>query len=160
MGAVPQGICDPSFFRRNQIEVQISHIDGVKFSVKARSHAITCDQPHENGGADVGMTPPELLLASLGACAAYYATEHLRTRRFATAGVAVSVAAEKLKGPARLGNFRIRIESPVRLTTEQREGLMRSVEHCLIKNTLLNSPEIKVELNVELETQSLADADV
>jgi len=31
--------------------------------------------------------------------------------------------------PERLGNFRIRVNCPVFLTAEQREGLMRSVEH-------------------------------
>lgn len=140
------------------MEVQIHQLDGTRFSVKARSHTVTCDQPQENGGTDAGMTPPEFLLASLGTCAAYYAAEYLPTRRLATGGVAVSVAAEKLKGPARLGNFRIRVDSPLRLTAEQSHGLMRSVEHCLIKNTLLNPPEIDFELNVEVETESLAAA--
>ncbi|HUK09096.1 MAG TPA: OsmC family protein [Stellaceae bacterium] len=138
------------------MKVQIQQIDAVRFSVNARTHTIICDQPLENAGTDAGMTPPELLLASLGTCAAYYAAEYLRTRRLATAGVAVSVAAEKLKGPARLGNFRIRVDTPVSLTTEQKEGLMRSVEHCLIKNTLLNPPEINLELNVELGAETLA----
>jgi len=138
------------------MKVQIQQIDAVRFSVNARTHTIICDQPLENAGTDAGMTPPELLLASLGTCAAYYAAEYLRTRRLATAGIAVSVAAEKLKGPARLGNFRIRVDTPVSLTTEQKEGLMRSVEHCLIKNTLLNPPEINLELNVELGAETLA----
>ena len=130
------------------MEVQITQVEGVKFSVQARTHTIICDQPQDNGGADTGMTPPELLLASLGACAAFYAAEYLRTRNLANSGVSVSIAAEKLKGPARLGNFRIRVDSPVCLTPEQREGLMRSVEHCLVKNTLLNPPQIEVSLEV------------
>lgn len=128
------------------MEVQINQVDGVKFSVQARTHTIICDQPHENGGTDAGMTPPEFLLASLGACAAFYAAEYLRTRNIANDGVSVSVIAEKLKGPARIGNFRICVNSPVCLTPEQREGLMRSVEHCLVKNTLLNPPQIEVSL--------------
>ena len=130
------------------MEVHITQVDGVKFSIQARTHTITCDQPQENGGTDAGMTPPEFLLASLGACAAFYAVEYLRTRNLASSGVSVSVAAEKLKGPARLGNFRIRVDSPVCLTTEQREGLMRSVEGCLVKKTLLNPPQIEVSLKV------------
>lgn len=137
------------------MEVQIDQIDGVKFSINARTHTIICDQPQENGGTDSGMTPPEFLLASLGTCAAYYAAEYLRTRGLASDGIAVSVTAEKLKGPARLGNFRIRVVCPVPLRTEQKEGLMRSIEHCLIKNTLLNPPEI----SVQLENRSLAAAE-
>jgi uncharacterized OsmC-like protein len=130
------------------MEVLIHQVEGVKFSVQAWTHTVTCDQPPENGGTDAGMTPPEFLLASLGACAAFYAAEYLRTRNLAQSGVEVSVQAEKLKTPARLGNFRIRVESPISLTAEQREGLVRSVEHCLVKNTLLNPPQIEVSLEV------------
>jgi uncharacterized OsmC-like protein len=52
------------------MEVKITHLDQVKFSIQSRSHTILCDQPAENGGEDFGMTPPELLLASSGSCAA------------------------------------------------------------------------------------------
>ena len=100
---------------------------------------------NQNGG-DAGMTPPEFLLASLGTSAAFYAAEFLRTRNLATSGILVSVEAEKPKGPARLGNFRIRVGSPIGLTPDRREGLMRSVEHCLVKNTLLNPTQIEVSL--------------
>jgi len=130
------------------MEVQINQVEGVKFTVQARNHTITCDQPQENGGTDAGMTPPEFLLASLGACAAFYAAEYLRTRNLANGGISVSVSAEKFKSPARIDNFRIRVGSPISLTSEQRDGLMRSVEHCLVKNTLLHPPQIEVSLEV------------
>jgi len=129
-----------------QMEVTIKHLDRVKFSIQSRSHTIVCDQPADNGGDDAGMTPPELLLASLGSCAAFYAAQYLRTRNLADTGVEVSVTAEKFKSPARLGDFHIRVVCPVALTEEQTEGLMRSVHHCLIHNTLLSPPDIKIEL--------------
>ncbi|MGA8672830.1 MAG: OsmC family protein, partial [Terracidiphilus sp.] len=106
------------------MEVTITHLDKVRFAIHSRSHSIICDQPAENGGEDSGMTPPELLLASLGSCAAFYAVQYLKTRNLAETGVNVSVEAEKLKSPSRLGNFQIHVDSPVYLTTEQREGLM------------------------------------
>jgi uncharacterized OsmC-like protein len=128
------------------MEVKITHLDQVKFAIQSRSHSIVCDQPADNGGEDSGMTPPELLLASLGSCAAFYAVQYLKTRNLAESGVEVSVTAEKLKSPARLGNFQIHVTCPVSLTEEQTEGLMRSVHHCLIHNTLLSPPEIAIEL--------------
>ena len=128
------------------MEVKVCQIEGVKFDVQARSHRIACDQPVENGGTDCGMTPPEFLLASLGSCAAFYAAEYLRTRNLAKSGLEVSVTAEKLLKPARLGNFRVLVTSPVALTAEQNEGMMRSVHHCLVHNTLLSLPEINIEI--------------
>jgi uncharacterized OsmC-like protein len=128
------------------MEVTIKHLDRVRFAIHSSSHTILCDQPADNGGEDSGMTPPELLLASLGSCAAYYAVQYLKTRRLAESGVEVRVTAEKLKQPARMGNFRVHVSCPVPLTEEQTEGLMRSVHHCLVHNTLLTPPEIEIEL--------------
>ncbi len=130
------------------MEVKISHLEGVKFAIQARSHVIVCDQPADNGGADTGMTPPELLLSSLGSCAAFYAVQYLKTHNLAQTGVEVSVTAEKLSQPARLGNFHVQVVSPVPLTAEQTEGMMRAVHHCLIHKTLMSMPEVQIELAI------------
>lgn len=130
------------------MEVKVSHLGQVKFNIQSRSHSILCDQPAENGGEDSGMTPPELMLASLGSCAAFYAVQYLKTRNLAESGVEVSVTADKLKQPARLGNFNIHVSCPVPLTEEQTTALMRSVHSCLIHNTLLAPPEIKIEIAI------------
>jgi putative redox protein len=130
------------------MKVTVRHLNQTKFAVISRSHQIICDQPDENGGKDEGMTPPELLLASLGSCAAFYATQYLRARSMDEHGVAVSVSAEKLRQPARLGNFRIQVGCPLELTQEQRIGLERSVHHCLVHNTLLTPPQIAIEFEI------------
>ncbi len=130
------------------MELKVTHLDGVKFAVQARSHTIISDQPQDNGGHDAGMTPPELLLASLGSCAAFYAVQYLKTRKLAENGVEVTVSAEKLKQPGRLGNFRIHVVCPVELTEEQSEALIRSVHHCTIHNTLLSAPKIEIDLAI------------
>lgn len=136
------------------VEIKVAHLGGVKFAIHARSHTVLCDQPEENGGADSAMTPPELLLASLGSCAAFYAVQYLKTRKLAETGIEVQVTAEKLKQPGRLGNFRIHVDCPTELTPEQTEGLMRSVQHCTIHNTLLMPPKIDVELTCAAHTHA------
>jgi putative redox protein len=130
------------------MEVKVSHLENVKFAIKARSHTIICDQPTENSGSDAGMTPPELMLASLGSCAAFYAAQFLKTRNLAENGLEVSVTAEKLLQPARLSNFHVSVACATPLTPQQSEGMMRSVHHCLIHNTLLSPPQIGIEIAV------------
>lgn len=130
------------------MEVKVTLLNQVKFRIQARNHTVLCDQPVDNGGEDAAMTPPELMLASLGSCAAFYAVQYLMTRGLAPEGIAVSVTAEKLKQPARLGDFRIHVSYPNQLTEEQKTGLMRSVHHCLIHNTLLSPPQIEIDLAV------------
>jgi putative redox protein len=128
------------------MEVKVSYLDNVKFAIHARSHTIVCDQPAENSGTDTGLTPPELMLASLGSCAAYYAVEFLKCRKLNRTGLEVTVTAEKLLQPARLSSFHVNVECPTQLSTQQSEGLMRSVHHCLIHNTLLSPPQIKIDI--------------
>jgi putative redox protein len=134
------------------MQVSVVHLGAVQFEIKARQHAIACDQPAENGGYDEGMTPPELLLASLGSCAAFYASQYLRKHKLATEGTRVRVFAEKLKNPARMDNFRIEIESPLELSAQHRAGVEEAVHHCLIHNTLLHPPQIGIEIKEPVAT--------
>lgn len=131
------------------LEMKITYLDGVRFQVAARGHEIASDQPAENGGTDSGMTPPELLLASLGSCAAYYAVEYLRARNIPSAGLAVSVTAEKAQKPARLSSFRIGLTVPGLDDQRHREGILRAAKNCLIHNTLANAATIEIELETK-----------
>jgi putative redox protein len=127
------------------MEVIIEHLGAVQFEIKARGHSIVTDQPRENGGFDEGMTPPELLLASLGSCAAFYAAQYLRKEKLATEGTRVRVTAEKEKNPARLDRFHIKVELPLQLDDDHRAGVEDAVHRCLIHNTLQHPPQIEFE---------------
>ncbi len=131
------------------MEITVRHLNKVQFEIESRSHRIVCDQPEDNGGNDTGMTPPELMLASLGSCAAFYAAQYLHARGLDEHSVTVSVTAEKLRQPARLGNFKVNVRCALDLTPEQQQGMTRSVHLCLIHNTLLNPPSISIELELE-----------
>src|SRR5437763_13330686 len=109
------------------MEVRVEHLSGQQFEAIARGHRIISDQPPEIGGADAGMTPPELLLASLGACAGYYAAEYLRARSLAVAGLAIHVSAEKAVQPPRLASFRVEVDAPGAQDDKSRDGVLRAV---------------------------------
>jgi len=129
------------------MEIEIKHQGGVKFEAEARGHKIICDQPVSNGGQDAGMTPPELLLAALGTCAAFYGVQYLKTRSLSTDGIEVSVSAEKASQPARLGSFRIEVTA-ADLDAAHTAGLERAVKTCLIHNTLLHAPTIDLGIRI------------
>jgi putative redox protein len=128
------------------MEVQVEHLGNVQFEITAREHKILCDQPLDKGGDDEGMTPPELMLASLASCAAFYAAAYLKKQGLATEGTRVRLTAEKVFGPARLDNFKIEIDVPVDLSEQDRMGVDQAVHHCLIHNTLLSPPTIGIEV--------------
>lgn len=129
------------------MEVTVEHLGSVQFEIHARNHSIISDQSVNDGGFDEGMTPPELLLASLGSCAGFYAAQYLRKNKLVSEGTRVRVTCDKVKDPlARMTNFVIEVDAPVELSVKQRKGVEEAVEHCLVHNTLLQSPKIRLKV--------------
>ena len=128
------------------VEVTVQHLGSVQFEVKARGHVVISDQPAENSGFDEGMTPPELMLASLGSCAGFYAVDYFKRQKLAVEGTRVRVSCEKEKNPARLDHFRIEVDVPAGLSEEHRKGVEEAVHRCLIHNTLTHLPSIALEV--------------
>ncbi len=128
------------------IETTVKYLNGFQFEVEARGHRLLCDQPREAGGDDTGITPPEFMLASLAACAGYYAVQYLKFRSLPTDGLTVRVEAEKAQQPARIGSFRILLDAPAITDPRHVEGLYRAAEKCLIHKTLLHAPSVAIEV--------------
>lgn len=129
------------------MDLRVIYKDGVRFEAETRGHRIEIDQPITGGGQDRGMTPPELLLASLGSCAAYYAVEYLKARNLPVQGVEVKIHAEKAAGPARLSSFLIEVLVPEVHEERHIEGVKAAVKKCLIHNTLLHTPWIEIAVH-------------
>lgn len=127
------------------MELKIRYMGGHKFEASTRGHAIISDQPFENDGADSGMTPPELFLASLGTCAGYYASEYLRVRRLAHSDLEIRVSGSKGDHPARFTSITVEVLAPS-LNDRHQHGLRRAVESCLIHNTLLRPPLVSIQI--------------
>lgn len=144
------------------MEIVVNHMGAVQFEIKAGKNTIISDQPEDSGGFDEGMTPPELLLASLGSCAAYYAVDYLK-RNNLLAGVRVRVTADKIKptltpgslkpAGARIDNFKIEVLVGRELDDKQRQGVDEAVHRCLIHNTLMTPPKIETEIRSQVATQ-------
>ena len=91
------------------------------------------------------MTPPELFLSALGACAAYYAEEYVRARGLPDEDLEIRIASEQGGRPARISGLRIDVIAPG-LNQHHRDGILRAVDACLLKNTLVEPPHIAVRV--------------
>ena len=125
------------------MEISVRNLGATRFEMTARGHQVLSDQPLDNNGTDSAMTPPELFLSALGACAAYYAEEYLRARSLPDEDLVIRVAGEKGDKPARLVSLRIEVIAPG-LTQRHRDGLHRAVDACLLKHTLNKPPQMEV----------------
>jgi putative redox protein len=128
------------------MEIRVKNLNNTKFAAAVRGHEVICDQPPAMGGNDDGPTPPEFFLISLGTCAGYYASQYLNNHGISPENLEISVSAEKLTAPARLGNFHVDVHAPG-LPAGQEAGLLRAVNACLIKNTLAQPHAIETTLH-------------
>jgi len=118
---------------------------GVAFTIRIRGHELLTDLPQEKGGQDLGPTPPELLLASLASCSGIFAKMFADREGIAADGIEVTVEAETLSAPTRLGNFRVRVTIPG-LPEGKRAKAKAFVESCLVGQTLKVANSIDLEL--------------
>lgn len=128
--------------------VNVSYQGHLQFQASARGHEILGDQPLDNGGDNLGMTPPEWFLASLGSCVGFYAVKYLQTRNLNAKGLNIDVSAAKItETPVRLDNFQIKVSLPISLDVYHQKALEATVKSCLIHNTLTHSPKIVTRIN-------------
>lgn len=120
--------------------------EGLTFTIKVRGHELTTDLPPAKGGKDLGPTPPELLLAALASCSGIFAKMFADREGIPADGIEVTVEADTLQSPMRLGNFEVRVRIPG-LPEEKRPKAQAFVESCLVGQTLkvANSISLKLE---------------
>lgn len=127
------------------MEIKVRCLGCKKFEMTTRTHQILSDQPQDNGGSDSAMTPPELFLSALGACAAYYAAEYLHARGLPDEELEIHVSGEKGDRPARLVSINFEVIAPG-LNQKHRDGVLRAVDACFLKHTLNKPPQMEVKV--------------
>lgn len=139
------------------MEIKVRYLGAKKFETTTRGLQVLSGQSLDSDGADSAMTPTELFLSSLGACAAHYAAEYLRARMLPDEGLEIHVAGEKGDKPARLVSLRFEIIAPG-LTQKHRDGILRAVDACLLKHTLNKPPHMEVKVVSAFDAAKPANA--
>ena len=129
------------------MEMNITYNSGMRFDAQTRSHIIIVDQPKEGGGQDAGPTPPELFVASLGTCVGVYALWFCQKRKIPCEGMKININWSKsTTPPARIDLIEAQIVLPNGCPDEHKAHLIASVEKCLVHNSIIQAPEIKITL--------------
>ena len=127
------------------MDIRVRHQQGDRFRVTIGAHAITVDQ-HDSG--DAGPTPTDLFVASLAACVAHYAGRFFVRHGIAPDGFGVDCAFQIAQGrPARVGSIGMRLVLPAAFPEELTDRLRAVVEHCTVHNSILQAPEIRLDLD-------------
>jgi uncharacterized OsmC-like protein len=125
------------------LEISLYHNGGSRFTAEARHHRLVLDQPVEDGATDQGMSPAELLLASLGGCVGQYVAQYLTTRGLATRGLAVGVRTQSSSRALHLGSFQVDVTVPG-LTDLQLRALEDSFPAGLVQNAICFENQLQI----------------
>jgi uncharacterized OsmC-like protein len=119
---------------------------GDNFVVDVRAHFLNVDQPYDAGGQDLGPTPTELFVASLGACIGFFAERFMRRHDLDAEGLRIDCGFEMAERPARISRIHVRMALPPGFPEQRRAALMAVVEGCTVHNSLRQPPEVRIEL--------------
>lgn len=126
--------------------VKIEYKGGIRFAASTRGHEIVVDLPPAKGGTDEGMTPPELLVASFGACIGVYVTGYLNQVGLNAEGTTIEVNYETAEDPLRIAQLHAKVTIPGGIPRERRAAVQRVAEKCLIHQTLCFTPAVTIDL--------------
>ena len=126
--------------------ISVSWNSGDSFVVDVRAHFLTIDQPYAEGGRDLGPTPVELFVASLGACVGFYAERFLKRHDLPVDGLRVDCAFEMADKPAKVARIDVKLTLPGGFPESRRSALASVVEHCTVHNSLRAPPDVRIEL--------------
>lgn len=129
------------------MQLTITHEEELRFSAHSGDHRLVIDLPEPLGGTGRGMTPPQLFVASLGACLGVYVVDYCETVGVPSQGLKVQMHWEQSDRPKRIGRIRAEIELPEGDITPARLAAIRRVaEQCLLHNTLKEAPVFDIEI--------------
>lgn len=133
------------------MKITVESAGAVASRVRLGSHELLFDQPASvPGGEDRGPSPLDVMAATVGACAHYFAAAFLNARKIPVDGLRVEVEAEKVREPQpRFGRLSVRVSLPAAVPEHYRPQIERAVRNCPAYGTLVHPPEVELTLTRE-----------
>jgi putative redox protein len=130
--------------------LNVTWIRGSQLAVDVRRHRLLVDQPVDEGGDDRGMTPVELLIASLGSCIGHFAARFCDRHHLPADGLRVTMAWDYEERPHRVGRMTAHVHLPpsvaAALEPAMRDRLQKVLEGCTVHNSIAITPKIDIRI--------------
>jgi putative redox protein len=118
--------------------------EGLKVDVEYKGFVIKTDQPAREGGGGTAPAPFDLFLASIAACAGFYALAFCRERKIAVEGLAMNVTAEKGEGARLFEKITVTVDLPPGFPEKYKGAVVKAIDHCTVKANILQAPRFEI----------------
>ena len=128
----------------NPKELKVVFGENYKIDVEYKGYVIKTDQPVRDGGDATAPSPFDYFLASLAACAGFYAAAFCKERKIPTEGLGVRMTTERGEVSKMIDKVTITVDLPAAFPEKYRFALVKAVEHCTVKAHILRAPQFEV----------------
>lgn len=128
----------------NPKDLKVVFGDKYRIDVEYKGYVIKTDQPVRDGGDATAPSPFDLFLASLAACAGFYAVAFCRERGIPTDGLGVTMTTERGEVSKMIDQVTITVDLPAGFPEKYRVALVKAVDHCTVKAHILRAPRFEV----------------
>jgi putative redox protein len=129
---------------RSVMNIDIRFPGGVAVEALFDGFTVRTDQPVDQGGGGTAPSPFDLFLASLGACAGFYALRFCQERRLDTAGLALRLTTTRDREKKRIASITLEIDLPPGFPEKYAGAIVRAVDQCSVKRHVLEPPTFEV----------------
>ncbi len=126
------------------MEIKVSLLEGFKLSCQFDKHTVFSDQPVSNKGNDEFPSPYDYFLSSIALCAGYYVKSYCHARGIDTAGIEITQNNRKEEAGSYKQIINLSVVFPAGISDKDKLGILRSIEGCTVKKSIMAIPEITV----------------
>ena len=127
------------------MSVKVIQIEGGLFKAECRGAEVQAGRVTPDSQY-VGISPGNLMLASLGMCNGVYVENYMRTEGIKYESIEVTVNRKYERDPPRVTEFDVDIKIEGDLSEEERKGALKAAHSCYVCNTLEGTPKINISL--------------
>ena len=127
----------------NPKELKVVFGENYKIDVEYKGFTVKTDQPVHDGGDGTAASPFDYFLASLAACAGYYALAFCKERKIPTGGLGVTMTTERGEMSKMIDKISITVDLPAGFPDKYRSALVKAVDHCTVKAHIQKPPQFE-----------------
>ena len=128
------------------MKLSVSYHGGTRHDIVSGTHRVVTDQPVEDGGQDMGLSPVELFVGSVASCVSYFVGRFCARHGIPADGLSVEAEWAMAEQPHRVGRIDLSIHLPHSTTREMKERLLKVAHGCTVHQSLLFPPTVGVTL--------------
>ncbi|PLX93761.1 MAG: osmotically inducible protein OsmC [Desulfuromonas sp.] len=127
--------------------MEITFPGGVAVSASFNGYTVNTDQSKAAGGDGSAPSPFDLFLASLGTCAGFFALRFCQQRQIDTAGLSLSLNAERDPQRHRLSKVSMTLHLPEGFPEKYHTAILKATDRCAVKRAIEDPPEFSVQVD-------------